>query len=57
MKPYVEAKKVRGLWRLVEPGTNRLARTKVNHVPVDGGGSRAKAPRVRQAGYINQAKP
>ena len=53
--PMVEVKKLRGLWRLVEAGTERIARTAENHVPRDGGGRVNAAPVKRQAGYINAA--
>ena len=53
--PMVEAKKLRGRWRLVEAGTERLSRTEANHVPRDGGGRVNAAPVKRQAGYINAA--
>ncbi len=42
-----------GKYRLVEP-SGRIAKTHLGHA-MDGGGSKSKAVRVRQAAHINQA--
>lgn len=53
--PMVEVRRVRGKYRLVEKGTDRLARMEASGAPRDGGGHRSKATAHRQASYINKA--
>ena len=52
--PYVEVKKLRNKWRLVETGTTKLARYMDTGTPRDGGGHGGKAKRERQAAIVNQ---
>lgn len=52
--PYVEVKKVRGKYRLVEKGTNKIARLMHTGTPRDGGAHTGRAARERQAVIVNQ---
>jgi len=52
--PEVEVKKKGNKYRLVEKGTNRIAKTEATGKPRDGGGHEDKAKAIRQAGYVNE---
>jgi len=49
----VKVVKRAGKYRLVEP-SGHIAKTRLGHA-MDGGGSKSKAIRARQAAHINQA--
>ena len=49
----VKVRKLNGKYRLVEP-SGRIAKTHLGN-PIDGGGSKAKLPRMRQANKVNEA--
>ena len=52
--PYVETKKLRNKWRLVEKGTSKIARVESTGTPRDGGGKGGRAVRERQERIVNQ---
>jgi hypothetical protein len=54
-KMPVQVKRLRGKFRIVEEGTNRLARSK-NDKPMDGGGHKSRVKAHRQAAHINDSK-
>ena len=53
--PGVRVRKLGKKHRIIEANSNRIARVFESGAARDGGGHKAKAKAVRQAGYINAA--